>query len=181
MIVGGPVGSTFHLSCRKTTFVRLSHALWVNLRNPTREFWPEVKEPVRVVQSIEIKTVRRQIGNDVEENVSEWTWATSLPPEKLGAKGVVRIGHQRWSIENQGFNELVNHWNSDHIYRHESAAIVAFLLMTFLAFNVFHVFYHRNVHRNVKPARRKDQDKTHIARLILADLYLPRPSPPNTS
>jgi hypothetical protein len=139
--------------------------------------WPGVKEPVRVIQSVETKTVRRQIDRTVKEDVSEWIWATSLPPEVLGAKAVVALAHQRWSIENQGFNELVNHWHGDHLYRHEPAAILAFLLMTFLAFNVFHVFYHRNV----KAALRKTQDKAHIARLILADLYPPRPAPADTS
>ena len=139
--------------------------------------WPEVKEPVRVIQSLETTPVRRQIEKKVKDDVSEWIWATSLPPEVLCAEDAVTLGHQRWSIENQGFNELVNHWNGDHIYRHEPAAIVAFLLMTFLAFNVFQIFYHRNV----KAARRHHQDKTHVARLVLADLYPPQPALVDTS
>ena len=58
---------------------------------------------------------------------------------------VVRWGHARWDIENQGFNELVNGWYADHVYKHEPQAMEAFLLTLFLAYNLFHGWLTRNL------------------------------------
>jgi hypothetical protein len=38
-------------------------------------------------------------------------------------RGANRLGHQRWDIENYGFNELANEWHSDHVFRHDPGAI----------------------------------------------------------
>ena len=70
--------------------------------------WPQVGEPVRVVSSTETRTVRRQIENNDDEQTSQWLWATSLPSHRAATSTVVALGHMRWDIENQGFNELVN-------------------------------------------------------------------------
>jgi hypothetical protein len=57
----------------------------------------------------------------------------------------LQLGHQRWDIDNCAFNELVNHWHPDHIYKHEGNAIECFLLEILLAFDIFHAFLTRNV------------------------------------
>ena len=80
---------------------------------------------------------------------------------------VVTWGHQRWDIENFGFNKLVNGWEADHIYKHEANAIEAFLLMTFLAYNIFHAF----LGLNLKPQLRDSQSEKYWVRLIAAELY----------
>src|SRR5436309_2364346 len=80
---------------------------------------------------------------------------------------IVHLGHQRWDIENYGFNELANEWHSDHIFKHDSGAIECFLLVAFLAYNIFHVF----LARNVKPAVRRGKAEIFWARLIAAELY----------
>ena len=66
-----------------------------------------------------------------------------------------------------GFNELANEWHSDHIFKHDSGAIECFLLVAFLAYNIFHVF----LARNVKPAVRQGKTEIFWARLIAAELY----------
>ena len=81
--------------------------------------WPQVGEPVRVLSSTEITTVRPQIEGNQPEQTSQWMWATSLRSHQARTGTVVDLGHMRWDIENQGFNELVNHWYGDHIYKHE--------------------------------------------------------------
>jgi hypothetical protein len=108
--------------------------------------WTQVEEPVRLVRSLETSRVRRQRTGEIEETTSEWIWATSLGPDTT-TKSILTIGHKRWSIENEGFNELVNHWHADHCYKHHPIAIEAFLLLTFIAYNIFHIF----VCRNLKP------------------------------
>jgi hypothetical protein len=79
----------------------------------------------------------------------------------------VGLGHQRWDIENLGFNELVNDWHADHVYRHQPQAIENFLLTVFLAFNLFQAF----VARHLKPALRQGKPKIFWARAMAAELY----------
>ena len=86
----------------------------------------------------------------------------------------VEIGHGRWTIENQDFNELVTRWHADHVYRHHPQAILFLWLLLLLAANLFAAFYRRNL----KPAVRAAADTLHIARQILAALLLPQPSRP---
>ena len=76
-------------------------------------------------------------------------WVTNLPCPKTDdlddLKNTVRICHSRWQIENQCFNETVNMWNADHIYRHSENAIIAFLLLLFIVVNIFNIFRIRNI------------------------------------
>jgi hypothetical protein len=99
--------------------------------------WPQVKAPLRVVRSLETYSVRRQLDRTVTQETSDWVWVTTLPQQPAPTARIVAWGHQRWDIENFGFNELVNGWEADHIYKHEAKAIEAFLLMAFLAYNIF--------------------------------------------
>jgi hypothetical protein len=79
------------------------------------------------------------------------------------------MGHHRWDIENQGFNELVNQYHADHLYRHDPTAIQVFWLLTQLCLNVFVAFFRRNL----KPAVRIAVSMLHVARMILSGLYAP--------
>ena len=86
---------------------------------------------------------------------SDWIWATTLSPPQVPTERIVRFGHQRWDIENHGFNELVNEWHADHLFKHDPDAIECFLLVAFLAYNIFHAFLARNVKPSVARVRRK--------------------------
>lgn len=139
--------------------------------------WPQCGGNVRVVRSRETWRVRRQLDRQVEERVSDWTWVTSMPDTFASTAAVVQLGHSRWDIENQGFNELVNRWHADHVYRHQATAMIVMWLLTMLAANLFAGFYDRDL----KPAARAACDTLHIARQMLAELMesLPaRPRPP---
>jgi hypothetical protein len=139
--------------------------------------WPQGPHPVRVVRSRETWQVRRQLDRQWEGCVSDWVWVTTLPPEMASTGATVWIGHSRWDIENQGFNELVNRWHGNHVYRHDPTAILAMWLWTMLAANLFAAFYRRDL----KPALRAACDTLHIARQMLAELYqglAVRPRPP---
>jgi hypothetical protein len=129
--------------------------------------WPSLDRPVRVVRSRETTTVRRQRTKAQEERVSEWVWVTTLSRQRASTRAVVELGHGRWGIENQGFNELVNEWCANHVYKHDDTAILAFWLLAMLAINVFHAFYRRNL----KPAVRQRSSMRHIAQQITAELY----------
>ena len=129
--------------------------------------WPQVKQKVRAVATEETTRVTRQLNGKTETVQSSWMWVTTLSPMRANAKVIVQLGHSRWDIENQGFNELVNYWHADHVYLHSSAGILNFWLMTMLAVNVFHVFFFRNL----KQCLRRIYTKQHITKLITSELY----------
>lgn len=129
--------------------------------------WSSLNSPVRVVKSLETERVRRQLDGKLEEKTSEWVWVTTLSRPHASTATVVQLGHSRWRIENEGFNEIANHWKMDHVYRHEPAAMLALSLLGMLAYNLLHVFYRRGL----KPAWRAHRTLQHLAALITAQIY----------
>ena len=133
--------------------------------------WDSYDKLVRVVRSEETKTVRHhsdELGKwDIQEERAEWMWVTNLP-SVVGLKNIVSIGHSRWQIENKCFNEIVNTWNADHIYRHNQNAISAFILFLFIALNIFNIFFARNI------KDKRISSKTLLIDLIKAEYLLAR-------
>jgi hypothetical protein len=136
--------------------------------------WPQVQQPVRVVRCLETRTVRRQLDGQPEDVRSEWLWVTTLSKVRASTRAVVELGHSRWTIENQGFNEMVNRWYTDHVYKHQPVAMLVFWLLAMACLNVFFVFYRRNL----KPALRQAVSMLHVSRQIAADLYVGIPTGP---
>ena len=131
--------------------------------------WAGLDVPARVVRSVETSSVRRQLDGAEEETTSEWIWAMTIPKTELTTEGVLTFGRARWSIENEGgFNELVNVWHADHVYKHAGNAILAFWLITMLVFNLFHAF----INRNLKAVRRLGHTAKHFLDLIAAEFHL---------
>lgn len=129
--------------------------------------WSTCRHDVRVVRSDETWSIRRQLDKQEHEQQSHWAWVTTLPQVRAGTAAVVVMGHERWSIENQGFNELVNRWHANHVYRHDGHAMLVLWLLTMISVNLFTAFYRRNL----KPAVRKAFDTLHVNHLIKAELY----------
>jgi len=129
--------------------------------------WDGYGKNARVIVSEEStpKRVHSEDGRSFENRVNRanWMWVTNLPcpesedPDDL--KNTVRICHSRWQIENQCPGETVNTWNADHIYRHSSNAIIVFLLLLFIAVNIFNIFRIRNI-----------KDKSIKTKIYLIDL-----------
>jgi hypothetical protein len=93
----------------------------------------------------------------VEEKT--WIWVTDLPPATVPPTTIQRWGHDRWDIENRGFNELVNLWHMDHYFIHDVIAIETLLLTLAVAFVTTYLFYERNL---------KASARRHLTRLALA-------------
>jgi hypothetical protein len=129
--------------------------------------WPEVHAPVRVVRSLETRTVRRQLDGQKDTLASDWFWVTTLSCAQVPTAAVVQLGHARWDIENHAFNELVNRWHADHVYKHQPNAMLVFWLMACVCLNLFMTFYHRNL----KAAVRRAASMLAIAARITAELY----------
>jgi len=133
--------------------------------------WPKVKGVTRVVRSEESWTVKPQLTKEVTAQTASWVWMTTLSVEQARTEQVVRLAHLRWDIENHGFNELSNGWHADHVYRHQPQAIECFLLLAFLAYNVFHAFFALNL----KPELRRGRTTAFWVQLIASEIHaLPR-------
>ena len=136
--------------------------------------WLRVRRPVRVVRSEETWTVRRQLDGQPERIRSNWTWVTTLERKGASTGTVVGLGHGRWTIENEGFNELTTRQHADHVYKHEPGAMLVFLLFAMLVANMFLAFYRRNL----KPAFRCAVSMVHVSRQMAAELYGSLPGGP---
>jgi hypothetical protein len=115
--------------------------------------WDNLPCPVRVVVSHEKTGQRKRVGKKWIESVQEttWYWVTTIPADLVDAWGICRIGHGRWEIENQSFNDWVTHWGFDHIFHHDPVALDAILLTLFMAYILFRAFRDRNL----KPEARR--------------------------
>jgi len=133
--------------------------------------WDSFPEQVRVVRSLETTTVstrdkkRRRIQR---QQTSEWVWVTTLPAAEVPTATVVHFGHERWRIENEGFNELCNQWHANHYFHHHPTSITALWLMLFIAHALFHCFL-----RNLKPCVRHGLPLYIWAWLMLVEFLLP--------
>ena len=78
------------------------------------------------------------------------------------------------TIENQGFNELVNRGYANPVYKHQAHAMLNFWLMAVLCLNLFLAFYRRDL----TPAARQAASMLQIARQIAAELFGAFPAGP---
>jgi hypothetical protein len=129
--------------------------------------WTGLDMPVRVVRTLETTSVCRQETGVTEKSTNEWLWVTSISKQFLSTEQFVEVAHHRWDIENKGFNELGGDWHINHIYKHDSNAIIAFTLMTMLSYTLFHAF----LFLNIKAVFRKGKSKMHFLKLIMAQFY----------
>jgi len=129
--------------------------------------------PVRVVRSVETRTVVRQRNRREEKALAEWIWVTTIPQAKTSGIRIAELAHTRWAIENRAFRELGTYWHADHVYRHHPRAIEAFWLMALLALNLFRAFYSLNL----KPIFRDRHTQIYIATRIAADYIHQGPAP----
>lgn len=134
---------------------------------------------VRVVWAEERKTFVRIVGGKRQQVTedSTWVWVTDLSCEEASAPTIQRMGHDRWDVENRGFNERVQHWDMDHCFVHDPTAIEMFLLTLAVAFLTTYLFYEHNL----KEPLRRFLSRLALAARLLEDLpstlgNLPGPS-----
>ncbi len=125
-------------------------------------------QPVRVVWAEERTTHTQVMGGQKQEVVEEklWVWVTDLPASQVSAIQVQRWGHDRWDLENRGFNELAGLWHMDHCYVHDPRAIEVILLTLAVAFLTTYLFFERNL----KPEARRHLTRLALARRLAEDV-----------
>lgn len=97
---------------------------------------------VRVVLAEERWGERQQRAGRCERvaRTSQWRWLVTEELADYGPEVIWRVGHQRWGVENHAFNELTQYYHLTHCPHHEPVAILAWLLIRVLGFNLFEVF-----------------------------------------
>jgi hypothetical protein len=118
-------------------------------------------QPVRIVWAEERTERTKILGGRKQQVVDEktWIWVTDLTIAQASHTRIQRWGHDRWDVENRGFNELTTHWQMDHCFVHDPRAIEVILLTLALAFLTTYLFFERNL----KPELRRT-----LTRLALA-------------
>jgi hypothetical protein len=124
--------------------------------------WDSLGFSIRVVRSKEKVCGKGKIYS------SDWLWATTLSKAKANTETICFMGHHRWDIENQGFNEAVNYYHINHCFVHHPQAIQAILLIFFIIYILHNAFYHLNLK---KPLRQRHTFK-HFVILFTSEFVL---------
>lgn len=138
-----------------------------------------ITEPLRVVWSHEVTVQRQRINRQWHEKTTEsdWFWATTMDSQLLSSKSTYKLGHSRWRIENEGFNELGTYWHADHYFHHHINSIEVLWLILFMAQAIFHCFHMRNL----KPELKRGRSVIYFGRLMAAAMrtenWWPPPAP----
>lgn len=109
---------------------------------PQMTFTDTYTGAVRVVRVREIYTERQRIGGQwvIQQKEQNWIWVVAGDLDGYAGSAIRDLGHLRWKIENNAFNELTQSWNLTHCAHHHPVAILALLWIKILAFTLFHAF-----------------------------------------
>jgi len=150
----------------------------VELREADGFLTESITTELRVVHAHETGTRRERVAGQWHRSQidSHWLWATTMPISLAAGRVIFDFGHDRWKIENEGFNELVTRWHSGHCFHHHPNTMLVLWLVLFMAHAVFHCF----LSRNLKPELRRGHTAVYFARLAAASLRTRQWWPPPT-
>ena len=113
--------------------------IW-DLRQMT--FTDTYTEPVRVVRVRESWKQRERIGRKwvIKEKEENWIWVVAGDLNGYAGSVIRDLGHLRWKIENNAFNELTQGWGLTHCAHHHPVSIQVLLWIKIIAFTLFHAF-----------------------------------------
>ena len=128
---------------------------------PNLSSFTTLDRTVRVVWAEEQTRKRKIVGGKLTDILEEktWIWVTDLPSATVPPTKIQRWGHDRWDLENRGFNELATLWHMDHYFIHDITAIEVLLLTLAIAFVTTYLFFERNL---------KTHARRYLTRLALA-------------
>lgn len=109
---------------------------------PSLRFSDTYTEPVRVVRVRESWTERTQRGKrwEVVPKEQNWIWVVAGDLDACDPATIRDLGHLRWKVENNAFDELTQHWHLTHVAHHQPVAVQALLWIKLIAFTLFHAF-----------------------------------------
>lgn len=109
---------------------------------PQMSFSDTYTEPVRVVRVRETCLQRQRIGGKwvTQEKEQNWIWVVAGDLDGYAGSIIRDLGHLRWKIENNAFNELTQGWHLTHCAHHHPVALQVLLWIKIMAFTLFHAF-----------------------------------------
>jgi len=109
---------------------------------PSLRFSDTYTDPVRVIRVRESWTERTQRGKAWEtvQKEQNWIWVVAGDLDGYDGAAIRDLGHLRWKIENNAFDELTQHWHLTHVAHHQPVAVEALLWIKLIAFTLFHAF-----------------------------------------
>lgn len=99
-------------------------------------------EPVRVVRARETWTERQRVGGRwvTREKEENWIWIVAGDLNGYAGPVIRDLGHLRWKIENNAFNELTQAWGLTHCAHHHPVSLQVLLWIKIIAFTLFHAY-----------------------------------------
>lgn len=99
-------------------------------------------EAVRVVRVRESWKQRERVGNEwvIKDKEENWIWVVAGDLDGYGGAVIRDLGHLRWKIENNAFNELTQGWHLTHCAHHHPTSLPVLLWIKIIAFTLFHAF-----------------------------------------
>lgn len=99
-------------------------------------------ESVRVVRVRESWKERQRVGGKwvTEDKEENWIGVVAGELDGYGASVIRDVGHLRWKIENNAFNELTQSWHLTHCAHHHPVSLQVLLWIKLIAFTLFHAF-----------------------------------------
>lgn len=113
--------------------------IW-DLRQMT--FTDTYTKPVRVVRVRESWKQRERIGGQwvLREKEENWIWIVAGDLNGYSGAVIRDLGHLRWKIENNAFNELTQSWGLTHCAHHHPVSLQVLLWIKIIAFTLFHAY-----------------------------------------
>jgi hypothetical protein len=83
-------------------------------------FTKDYPQPVRVILSKENVTQNHRRGKRLvaETTAHQWLWISTLDANVFPTAQVRALGHDRWKLENNGWNDLTQNWALKHGFLH---------------------------------------------------------------
>jgi len=83
-------------------------------------FTQDHPQPMRVIRTQEevTQTHYRRGRPQAQTTSHEWLWISTLPAPAFSAPLVRCLGHARWKVENNGWNDLTQNWALKHGFLH---------------------------------------------------------------
>ena len=103
--------------------------------------WSEIIE----YKGIKIKVVKfeeKELNSKKTDVI--YVISTSLNMNEITINKII---HARWDIENDGFNELKNHWNMNHCFMADEKEINVILQMIIMSYNLWELYIYGHLHK----------------------------------
>ena len=76
----------------------------------------------------------------LKEKEEHWIWIVAGDLDVYAGVVIRDLGHLRWKIENNAFNELTQSWGLTHCAHHHPVALQVLLWIKIIAFTLFHAY-----------------------------------------